>query len=84
MKYIKTYEDKTEQHKVGDYVCINFHNDEFNTKIIEMINIDIWNHVVLTSDGTKYNVSEDEIVRYLTSEEIEQYNLEKAKFKYNL
>jgi hypothetical protein len=90
MKHIKTYEyilgyHKNRDSEVGDYVVINFHNKSYAVQIIEIIpHMDIWNYICLEYDGKKHIASKEEIMRHLLPIEIEQYEINKNTFKYNL
>lgn len=99
MKYLKTYEEKISSiYEINDYVLLtelNFKNkrgwvnlpENSYGKIlkIEVVNVDKNDISYFVSVEDDYVwISESNIIRKLTPEEIEQYKLEKETDKYNL
>lgn len=91
MKYIKIFENyyscgrKFSSYNIGDYVLINYHGEKFKVKIIDINDPKtLWNHITKKSNGTRYMVKENEIMRYLLPHERERYEIEEAKFKFNI
>ena len=90
MKYIKRFETygDTLRYKENDYIIINTPEGE---KVGQITNIkhlyaDIWPYEVTIANSYKdsFMRSDKEIVRLATPEEIEEYELEKNAYNYNL
>ena len=99
MKYIKTYETKNIKYKIGDYVLLDkkIIEDEdlpdtyaliYNKFKGAHINGSYYFYDVKfpnsKGDHDGYEVEYSEIIRKLTPEEIQEYNIKKDSMKYNL
>ena len=100
MKYIKTYEELEYKYKIGDYVLLdidaivgkNIFNNNLDPKDIpkedkgeiSLINKDLFYEYTVKLFNDECGVDNDEIIRKLTPEEIEEYEIKKASLKYNL
>jgi len=99
MKYIKTYEDRTHtKYQKGDMVIIDSDWLYNIAEIIRVIPVDynysyleetiyILQAKILNTKGQQFTtlpVTDKEIIRKATPEEMEQYYLEKNIKKYNL
>jgi len=90
MKYIKRFETYGDplRYKENDYVIINTPEGE---KVGQITNVkhlyaDIWPYEVTIANSYKdsFMRADSEIVRFAMPEEIEQYELEKNAYNYNL
>lgn len=90
MKYIKSYEylDPTNhtKHQIDDYVLysgksLQSGKDQF-VKIIRVL--DWGDYVFIFDDGTESVTTNKEILRYLTDDEIEKFEINLSRNKFNL
>lgn len=98
MKYLKTYEENkiqyytrvSDNYKVGDYVLIKLNQDKSvvpEAKIIQIEDFRVTYDIEIFSDSgelVETFVFPGEIERFLTSEEIENFELKKKATNYNL
>lgn len=98
MKHLKIYEDFEYKYNVGDYVVLDFKNQDIYNflednvliydDVVEVIKIEYnSNHhyyKVVFNNGYDFNVMEHEILRYANKDEIDTYNSKKAIVKYNI
>jgi len=91
MKYLKTYENLNDP-QIGEYYLIKdsylkYLTEWFNSPYIKIVDINTYSHnkyVGITTTNKKLSFHEDMFERELTSEEIEQYELELKSNNYNL
>jgi len=85
MKYLKTYEN-IKKYKVGDYVLMSGKNYvNKNDKPIKITRLLDWGDpVFIFSDGTESVTTHKDIIRYLTPEEIIEFDTKINTKKYNL
>jgi len=93
MKYIKTYENSwIDDPQVGKYYSIKefylkFFTQFFDSPYTKIVDINPYSnnkYVGVTTNNKKLSFHEDMFERELTSEEIEQYELELKSNNYNL
>lgn len=100
MKYIKLFESKIKKYKVGDYVLIDVEKinrqnikdhlseeenypDGEKAKIINDTPVD-YDYKIIFDTNRDYNISEDEIIRYLSEDEILNFETNLTAKKYNI
>ena len=95
MKYLKYFESK-KIYKLNSYVLVNLEdiNDPeshglpttkyTSGQISKCIDDDNFPYEVTITNGKKFQFHENEVVRYLTPEEIKKYKLESQTLKYNI
>lgn len=98
MKYLKTYEGLLDIFKrkkkklnfnVDDYIVYDEEGESYYAKIGEWKYLDQFDaldseYYVVFSDGKVDFIDEDQILRLMLPEEIEQFEIEKNAKKYNL
>jgi len=90
MKYIKTFEDRDDfviKFKIGDYIMYNTTTLLKTTgKIVDIDYTKRFPYILYVPGISDYNptISAREIVRHLTPEEIDQFEIEENLKKYNL
>jgi len=88
MRYIKTFENRyVEEYKIGDY--IKFNTLSLSQTTGKIVNIDYkhrYPYSLYVHGIPEYNpiISVNEIVRLLTPEEIEKFEMEEYLNKYNI
>ena len=89
MKYLKKYKDINI--KIGKYFLVGIDSDQINkvkSKLIKILNYNIWkyNFLILGFDNNffRLTLSENNIIRELTPEEIEEFEMKIDAKKYNL
>jgi hypothetical protein len=86
MKHLKKYESISLKYSIGDYVLMSGETLELKiNQPVKIIRILDWgDYIVMYNDGTTTALIDKYILRYLTPEEIEEYEIKLSQNKYNL
>ena len=89
MKFIKTFEEQNKKYNIGDYVLTKDQSRSDCYVIITDIYNGVWDYWVSDYDYdgrelSRYPITENDLIRKMTSEEIEDIESIKAIKKYNL